>query len=437
MPNIPIETLQKADKVLGLVACAAVSPIGSVRRFRSRCGSPERHVERVLLVKFWGIGSLQLLTPAVGVLRRRHPGARLTLLTLAENAAFARGLGAWDEVVTLDIRGAGWLALAGRFLGLVRGLHRRRFDVVYDFEFFTRFSAVVSALTSARSVHGFRAPSVWRGGVHTRTVPFNRYWHVARNFRALAGGEDGEDVTPAEVLPFRIEAASAAHVESLLASLRPGSAGPLVVLNPNAGRLSLERRWPPERFGELARRLATELGATVVFIGARSESQYTRAAAALAAGAPHGHVHSLAGALTIAGLVALLDRADVVVSNDSGPMHVAAALGTPTLGLFGPETPVMYRPLGRRARVLWRPPICSPCINVHDNKVANCIHGRPECLVNITVDMVLAATMKLLEGETLVPAAPPRAPQPLLAHEPMAPSAQAPSGGLNLPTILG
>ena len=91
---------------------------------------------------------------------------------------------------------------------------------------------------------------------------------------------------------------------------------------------------------------------------------------------------------SLAGINYRLWFAGALVSNDSGPMHIGAALGTPTLGLFGPETPVMYAPIGRRTSALWRPPVCSPCINVHDNKVANCVRGHPECLTNLSVEEV-------------------------------------------------
>lgn len=390
-----MKRLQVADRRLGLVACLLLQ---LPRRLR-RPPRPSKGPGSVLLIKFWGIGSLQLLTPAVRALRRRQAGSRLVLLTLQENAAFARGLCAFDEVLVLDVACRSWVQMLARIAALLLALRRRRFERVYDFEFFTRFSAVVSFLARARSTVGFAAPSVWRGRLHAEEVPFNRYWHVARNFRALAGGENGREVEPSELIAFR---AGAREREALLAKLRTAGLQrerPLVVLNPNAGRLSLERRWPATSFAALGRRLIVEEDCELALIGASGEREHVAAIARDIGSAGQGRLADLSGRLEMSELVALLAEADAVVSNDSGPMHVAAACGTPTLGLFGPETPTMYAPLGPRAQALWDPPVCSPCINVHDNKVANCIHGRPECLVRLDVERVLARTRALLERE--------------------------------------
>ena len=416
--RLPMKTLQALDKLLGRAACLAVQPLLLLERVRSLAGRRRARSEvdeRILLIKFWGIGSLQLLTPACRTLRRRHAGARLTLLTLAENADFARGLRdlrgaqpAFDEVLTLDVE-AEWPELFRRILVTLWRLRAHRFDVVFDFEFFTRFSAIASLACAASSRHGFHAPGIWRGGVHTRTVPFNRYWHVARNFAALAGEDSEREITAGELAPFAPGPAARAAVDELLDELAQG--GPLIVLNPNAGRLSLERRWPSARFAALAARLGDERGATVLLVGSPSERDYTQAALELVPAAARARVHSLAGRLSIAELCALLARADLVVSNDSGPMHVAAALATPTIGLFGPETPLMYRPLGVAALAMWSPPICSPCINVHDNKLATCTHGQPECLMRIDVERVFQASCRMLDSG--------RAASPSGNHEPL------------------
>lgn len=385
-----MKALQRADQVLGWLACAALQPLKLVREREAE--SPAR---RVLAIKFWGIGSLQLLTPAIATLRQRHPFAQLTLLTLAGNEEFARGLDVFDEVRTLDVGRAGWLRMATRIVRLLRELRAQGFDVVYDFEFFTRFSSVVALLTGAPRRHGFESPHVWRGAFHTEVSVFNRYWHVARNFRALAGGEEGLNVTAEELKPRYFSEHDEARAASALErhGLRDDTV--YVVLNPNAGELSLERRWPVANFIELARRWLGREGWAVVLIGSKSEREYNQV---IADRVGHARCVNLAGELATGELSALFARAAVVVSNDSGPMHLAAAIGAPTLGLFGPETPVMYGPLGLRSRALYRPPACSPCINVHDNKVASCIYGEPQCLVALPVDEVHAAARALASG---------------------------------------
>ncbi len=406
MQAIPMKRLQAADQVLGIALCALLQPVRWLRALRRAPATASRDI---LLIKFWGIGSLQLLTPAVAALRRRHPDARLTLLTLEANAEFVRGLGAFDEVLALDVRTGrgplGWMRIHARILALVAALRRRRFDRVYDFEFFTRFSALVSLATGARETSGFASPHVNRGGFHHRTVPFNRYWHVARNFRALAGGENGREVGPDELRPFTARDEERASLRRKLEALGLPRGSAYVVLNPNAGELSLERRWPATSFAELASTLANDDGVPVVLVGAPSEAEYVHSIAARVGDVTRGYVLDLAGQLTIGELCAALADAHTVVTNDSGPMHIAAALGTPTIGLFGPETPVMYGPLGERASALWRPPVCSPCINVHENKVLNCVRGFPECLVNLSVQVVLEETRAWMLDAVLVPAA--------------------------------
>lgn len=391
---IPMHSLQEADRFLGRLTCLALQPVRLVRAFRGR----PRRVERVLLIKFWGIGSLQLLTPAVRSLRRRHPGARFTLLTLSQNGSFARGLRTFDKIELLDVDTASWLGIFRRILEQLFRLRRQRYDTVYDFEFFTRFSAVVSLLSGAAVTRGFASPSVWRGGLHSETVPFNRYWHVARNFRCLAGGESGLEVTHRDLDPFQVQNEHRVEAATALLEAGMGTDGPLVVLNPNAGTLSLERRWPQARFAEVGRRLVESSGARIVLIGGPEEREWTGEVAALMGDLPAEHLADLSGRLSLGGLQALLLTADAFVSNDSGPMHLGAALGTPTVGLFGPETPVMYRPLGERVRVLYAPPPCSPCINVHNNKFAVCWRGRPECLMNLSVEQVLSAVSDELES---------------------------------------
>ncbi len=112
---------------------------------------------------------------------------------------------------------------------------------------------------------------------------------------------------------------------------------------------------------------------------------------------------NLAGKSHIGELVALLAHAEVVVSNDSGPMHIAAAVGTSIVALFGPETPVLYGPLcaspGQRHAVHYLGLRCSPCMFVHDNKVLSCWFSQAQCMTGIAVSDVFASVQTLLAGE--------------------------------------
>ena len=139
----PMRALQAIDRLLGPVASLLLKPITLFRR------REEGRVERLLVIKFWGLGSLQLATPAIEALRRRHPNAKVDLLTLAGNRDFALGFGLYDEVRDLDLHGCGKRALLGLLLRMLFSLRRARYSRVYDFEFFTWFSAIASACSGA------------------------------------------------------------------------------------------------------------------------------------------------------------------------------------------------------------------------------------------------------------------------------------------------
>ena len=166
-PSIPMQRLQRADKWLGWLVCLCLQPLRWLRGSPSPSGPRDADLERVLMIKFWGIGSLVLLTPAVRALRKRHPRARLTLLTLRENEAFARGLEVFDEVLVLDVRArpgpVGWTRVLARIVQLLFVLRRARFQAVYDFEFFTRFSAFVSFATGAHPAPALTNPASGAG----------------------------------------------------------------------------------------------------------------------------------------------------------------------------------------------------------------------------------------------------------------------------------
>ena len=174
-----------------------------------------------------------------------------------------------------------------------------------------------------------------------------------------------------------------------------------MVVNPNAGDMALERRWPVERVAELLQHLAARRPVNVVVIGSRGERAHVDEV--LRASGSGGRLVNFAGRSTLEELVALLAHAAAVVTNDSGPMHLACASGASVVALFGPETPTLYGPLrsreGQRHAVHYLRLGCSPCMFVHDNKVLSCWFSQARCMAGIAAGDVLASVEALLDGE--------------------------------------
>jgi ADP-heptose:LPS heptosyltransferase len=168
--------------------------------------------------------------------------------------------------------------------------------------------------------------------------------------------------------------------------------GPVVLLNPNASDLLPLRKWPTERFVELARRiLADHPTARVGLTGAPVERD---AVDALVREIGSARVFSLAGRTTLRQLLAVYAVSDVLVTNDSGPGHFAALTPVRTVVLFGPETPATYGPLGRDAHVLYAGLACSPCVNALNHRFSPCRNNV--CMQAITVEQVLRQVTALL-----------------------------------------
>lgn len=378
-----MKTLQAVERLVGGVTC---SLLGLLVPLLPSSPPPPQKVRRVLLVKFWGIGSIVLATPLFLKAREVFPRAEIVLLTLSGNRGVVKMLPGVDRVETIDL-GA---SLISALLAYVRALawaFRLRPDIVFDLEFYTKASAVLCFFTRASSRVGYHSQGVWRGNIHNMPVAFNVYRHVSSNFLSL-------------LEPYGVATTSAPPASSLLGldSFRKRALGVLarhglstgryILVNVNAGELAVERRWPQDRFATLSAGLWGRYRLPIVYIGAGSERGFTSRAWALAeqAGA---RGTNLAGEVDLEELVGLCAHSALVVTNDSGPLHLAVAAGARTVSIFGPETPVLYGPPGPGHVVMFADISCSPCVNAEHGKRTACWRGSLLCQLAIPADAVL------------------------------------------------
>jgi heptosyltransferase-2 len=403
-PNRRYEAALWLDKRVGPLLCTLL--LGVRRLLRRAPPVRDTPISKILVLKFWGMGSIVLASPLLVALRERHPEARIDFATLEENDALLRLVPYVDRRITLGL-GKGIPRFLLDTLRLILRVRRERYDLLLDLEFFTRYTAIFSFLANARITRGFSAKGSARGQLHDVEVPFNAYHHVATNFLTLL------EANPLRVIPARpgdeqvvlpalaAGEAARARCDAALAS-QPGyrTGRPTVVINPNTGDMALERRWPPELMAELLRELARSEDVNLVLTGSSGERPFVESVVRLAGIEGRGVV--AAGKLDLEAFIALLERAHVVVTNDSGPLHLARAAGAPVVALFGPETPVLYGPLRSRDvqpfRVHYRGLACSPCMFVHDNKVLSCWFAQARCMTEIEPREVLASVRELLEA---------------------------------------
>jgi heptosyltransferase I len=338
---------------------------------------------RILIIKPSAIGDVVHALPVLNLLRRRWPAAQVSWLVTPACAGLLERHPQLDEVIRFDRRefGRGWRSprVAVELLRFMLDLGRRRFDLVVDLQGLFR-SGWLAASTRAPYRVG---PASAREGAwlfYTHRVPTGpREQHAIERYLTIAeavGCERG----PVE-FHFAVDDADRAAV----AALTPER---YAVLLPGANWLT--KQWPVERFAGLVTPLRQRLGMESVVAGGPDT-------VALAARIP-GAIN-LAGRTNLRQLVALLERAALVVANDSGPMHIAAALGRPLVTPFGPTNPVRTGPYRRLDSVVRVDIPCSPCYS------RRCSHVS--CLKWVGVGAVLELAERQMNGATHPTAATP------------------------------
>ena len=334
---------------------------------------------RVLVIGSGGIGDIVMKTPLLACLRGGFPRAEIVLFTSpGPECEIIRGHPAVDRIITLEDREALSLRAPGQMLAWLRKLRTERFDISITTHYGISFrAAFFSYLVGAPTRVGFDRGG--RGSLYNVRVavgsPGERHaveWNLDLA-RALGLGVESPALSVA-LAPREREAASA-----LLRGCRIGDGRRLLVgIFPGSKRST--RLWRSERFAAVADALAEAYRADILLLGGPGEraavAEIERAMRAPAAVAVGQSVRDTA---------ALIERCGLVISTDSGPMHLAAALGAPVVALFGPETPVRVGPWTDHAAVIQHDFACSPC------HTGGCRLGTNACMEAITVDDVLEA----------------------------------------------
>ncbi|MGC4117539.1 MAG: glycosyltransferase family 9 protein [Myxococcales bacterium] len=327
--------------------------------------------KRVLVVRLSALGDVLLATPAVRALSRRFPAARVdwlvesAYLPLVEASPHARAVGYDKKGRHAGVRG---------LLALRRQLATERYDLVVDLQDKPKTRLFHSLAPECLAWHK-RTPAQALLSLVGREKPMTRAHAIDLYFEALEplGLKPDDRALELHLSPAHADEASRVVPRGRVAAIAPGARW-------------ANKRWPPERFAEVVRALR-ERGFAPLLLGGPGDAETL---AAVRAALPDG-IPDTAG-LGIGGLAAAIERSAVVVSNDSGPVHLASALGVPVVALFGPTSPERWRPLSPRSEVVRRTLPCSPCSN---HGAATCPLGHHDCLKDLPTEAVLAAVERV------------------------------------------
>ena len=335
---------------------------------------------RVLVWKLSALGDLVLATPSLRAIRRRFPGAPITLVVGRPLYDAVARCPYVDDVLVYDParKDRTWLGKR-RF---IRRLARGAFDVSLDLQN-SRFTHLAAALAGVRIRIGYARR--WKR-LLTQPVPLpkGRLSPVAHQHRLLAAAGVAPDGEHLEVWPSPLDEQ---RVEELLRELGVDAAKPLVGIHPGGSARWKTKRWPAARWAALCDRLA-EQGIQVVMTGSQADEDLGVRLAQLARSRPH----LAAGKTRLMELACLIRRCQVYVTLDSAPLHLAAAVGTPAVALFGPTDPARHVPPSPSLRVIKKDVFCSPCYSTRCRTITHA------CMKRISVDEVMNTVKELLSN---------------------------------------
>jgi ADP-heptose:LPS heptosyltransferase len=408
-----VKVLQRADRWVGLPLCFALTLF---RRLFTRSVSGPAHTPRSLLfIKLAEQGSTVLAYPALRRAVEMVGPDRVYFITFEDNRFILDALDVIPKENVITVSAGGLAAFLRSMVSAILHLRRLNLDAAVDMEFFSRGSAALTLLSGARArvgFHAFCSGGPYRGDLMTHRLVYNPHLHASQSFLTLVEAVAFNPAVlpafnflppPAPLHPpqFKPAPGELAEVETLIRQHANGLP-PLVLLNPNSSDLLPLRRWPAQRYVELARAvLAKYPQAFVAFTGAPNEAADS---AELVRRVGSDRCVSLAGKTTLRQLLVLYTLARVLVTNDSGPAHFATLTPIHVIALFGPETPELFAARTPRTNVLWAGIACSPCVSAYSNRQSPCRDNQ--CMQAITVERVLAGVCLALDQAEAAPAIP-------------------------------
>jgi ADP-heptose:LPS heptosyltransferase len=393
-----VDTMRWIDYYVGIPLCF----LGSVghKLVSVIIKKKEYPLRNILFIELSEMGSAILVDPAMRKLKK-ETGVNIYFTIFQKNKPSLALLNTVSDENIYTIRENSILSFVIDTLGFFFWTRRKKIDAVIDLELFSRFTALLTGFCGAQKKAGFHAffnEGLYRGSFLTHKVAYNPHMHIAHNFIALVNSllacrkevpYSKTLITDEEVLLTKVEI-TGAQKEAVAAIIRDNYPGfdsgrhKIILVNPNASELLIQRRWPPQYYVQLMKDILEYSPSALILVtgdpGERREAQKLKDQV------QSDRCVNFAGKVSFAQLPLLYSISEFMVTNDSGPAHFAAVTDMTTFVIFGPETPALYGSLGR-TRPIYAGLACSPCVSATNHRKTICRDNV--CLQVIKPQLVL------------------------------------------------
>ncbi len=372
---VSVKIIKFLDKYIGSLLCLFLS-INKISAYKKNI-----KYKKILIIQLWGIGETILTLPAIRALRKNNEKSKIDILVTSRNKEIFYNNKNINNLRIIKLNPVSILIFILK--------NYRKYDLIIDMEEYLNISSIMAFFTGGERIgysHGVRS------NLYTKKINYNDKQHTAETLLDLIRKLN---------IKYKIK-----NLEKLNYSKKDKEAVAkflknkitkndfIIEIAPGAAESAKARMWSWQNYAELCNTiLKTNKKAKIIFIGNKEENELIKKIQDSIE--EKNRTINTAGLFNLNGLFCLIEKCNLFIGNDAGPMHIAAAQGVKTIGLFGPNLPARFGPYGKNNIAIYKPNCkFSPCINVHKGQVPDCLYAKnsndyQKCMKNISVDEVL------------------------------------------------
>jgi len=394
-----INLARKLDCLLGVPACFILSYWVKMGQSIFLKMSKRVIPKKILFLELSEMGSIILSRLAIEKAKSIYPDAEFYFWTFRENREILELIGIIPEENIIAMRSRNFFVLFLDAIKNIREIRKLRIDSIVDMELFSRFSSILSYISGAANRIGFygKEKSVYRGQLHNRRVNYDSYEHISKNFLSLVDCLN-VSLNSKRSLPerkyflakVRIDAQDIRNIQKKLKIINGGYStnSNMIIMHLGVNDKIRLRRWPLDYYLNLIEKVLNIDGTFVVTVGLGSLNHCGYFV-------NHERCIDMTGKTSIRELMSLFEISRVLISHDSGIVHLASLTSIYTIALFGPETPLLYEPLTQSKQIIYKGFPCSPCLSAYNYKHSTCKENK--CMQGIAVEEVYNNIADVLE----------------------------------------